>query len=278
MGTPNTTSSPASAGGVMRYDLQAGRTTDQSGPAPALANLSARQAKEAGRMMSGTYGPRSTTSSRSFGLQSFLASRLRAGMASIGSTLYRLTWKERITPSGRPICALRASVLRISGNGFTSWPTPTARDAVRGAKDARPWDTGKPLNQITALTGWVTASSRDWKDSPGMATERKGGRGRLDQLPRQAQLTRHVEPRTRGEIPNGSTAGTTNYGQLNPAHPRWLMGYPQGWDDCAVTAMPSSRKLLRPSSPPPATPCFLRLGDIQAKLCHEVPEQAELFA
>ncbi len=36
------------------------------------------------------------------------------------------------------------------------WPTPTVTDASRGVKEARPWDTGKPLGQIVALAGWPT--------------------------------------------------------------------------------------------------------------------------
>ncbi|WP_422613919.1 hypothetical protein [Burkholderia ambifaria] len=41
--------------------------------------------------------------------------------------MFTLTWKERVTPSGRLISALRASVRRTSGNGCGSWPTPLAQ-------------------------------------------------------------------------------------------------------------------------------------------------------
>lgn len=38
------------------------------------------------------------------------------------------------------------------------------------------------------------------------------------------------------------------YGPLNPDLPCWLMGFPPAWNDCAATAMPSSRKSPRRSS------------------------------
>ena len=83
--------------------------TARSGPAVARASLSARQAEQAGLLTSGTYGPTGSGSSSSVGLVTLLANKLQAKTASAGSILYRLTWKERVTPLGRPICALRAS-------------------------------------------------------------------------------------------------------------------------------------------------------------------------
>ena len=73
-------------------------------------------------MTSGTSGPLSTGSSNSADLTSFLESRLQAKTASLGSTLYRLTWKRRATPQGRQIPALRASARRTYGSGSTGAP------------------------------------------------------------------------------------------------------------------------------------------------------------
>lgn len=123
------TSSPASGRGRTHFVSPAGRTVVRSGPAVVRASHSARPDADSDSRTSGISGPCGFVSSRSAALASCLASRLQAATAFSGSTLFTLTWKERVTPSGRSISALRASVRRTSGNGCGSWPTPLAQHA-----------------------------------------------------------------------------------------------------------------------------------------------------
>lgn len=276
-GLPSAISLRASGHGHTPCAAQDGRMTAPSGQDPVPASLSARQAKEKGLLTSGTCGPPSSVSSASAALTSFLASRLQALTALHGSTLYRLTWKQRTTPAGRSIPALRASVPRTSDKGCTGWPTPRSVAAgpdfaiamrknsggmsLQTTAQLAGWPTprsvesghgtGNPtrafnrkarIEDTVFLAGWVTPSARDWKDTPGMATERPDGRNRTDQLPRQAITAYPCRLTVSGEMLTGSCAGMESGGQLNPALARWLMGLPPEWDDCAAMVTPSSRR------------------------------------
>ncbi len=210
-------------------------------------------------MTTGTFGRTFTGSSASADLQSFLENKLLARTRSLGSTLYKLTWKGWITPLGVCRFRLRASVPRTSATAFSGLPMDVA--------------------------GWVTATSRDWKDTPGMVAQRDG-KDRNDQLPRQAYLAgwptctatdaikegnvsyrpgaaglsetldllrNNPQPArltASGELLIGSFAGMESGGQLRPEHSRWLMGLPPEWDDCAPMEMPSTRKRRTSSSKP----------------------------
>jgi hypothetical protein len=148
-----------------------------------------------GLLTSGTYGPNSSISSSSAGLKSFLANRLRQRTDLLGSTLFNLTWKERDTPSGRSIPALRASVRRTSVNECTGWPTPRTitggpESAERKQELGRTASGGGDIQAVALLASWNTPSARDHKDTPGMATTGVNpdgtARERIDMLPRQA--------------------------------------------------------------------------------------------
>ena len=167
--TLNATSSQASEDGASHCASQDGQMTVLFGPAPALANLSARQAEEQGKLMSGTSGRTGTTSSASANLKQFLANKLQAKTASAGSTLYKLTWKQRDTPSQLKISALRASARRTSGSasGSSGWPTPRAQDSKHGEATEyemrERWHVHPQLHMAAAMTGWPTPQMRDFR-------------------------------------------------------------------------------------------------------------------
>ncbi len=129
------------------------------------------------------------------------------------------------------------------------------------------------LQDQVRLASWCSPASRDWKDTPGMATTATNPDGsvhnRVDQLPRQAQLAGWVSPTACspnslrgngqdpekrkagghavnlqdqvhltdfGTPPTGSPAATEKPGrslQLNPVFSLWLMGFGIEWLMCA---------------------------------------------
>ena len=225
----NVTSSRGLESGATLSGPQGGLTTDQSGRAHVPANLSARAAQERGCLTSGTSGLTGTTSSRSAALQRSLESRLRAKTASVGSTLYKLTWKERTTPSGLSICALRGGVRLTSGNVYGSWPTPATRDHKGGYQGGRIRN-GKistdTLDVTAQLTGWTTPSASDGTRGGSGITENMTG----SSLPQMSKMVARGWPTPNstnngsGEEPWAKIKRGMNAG-LNPADAAKLAGW-----------------------------------------------------
>lgn len=168
--TRKPTSLPASVGGRSHSGTRCGLTIDLFGQEAAPASRFPQPASSAAPKTNATSGLSSTASSKSAALQLSLENRLRRSLGATGSLEYALTWKHWAMQSGPPICALRASGRRTSGNDFGGWPTPTKgnADGSQMAKDAsatgrRP-DGSKAtvsLNQVATLAGWPTARQTD---------------------------------------------------------------------------------------------------------------------
>lgn len=283
----NVTSSQASPAGRLRSTWLASGLTNNYGRVRHRASPSALPVNNSDNLTSDTLPPPLCASLTSASLQSCLVSRLQQQLENTGSMIYSLTWKDKATPAGRLYCQRQASVPRTKEIDcslvLTDWPTPAVAAITNGVKIEHCKDGRTKPNKVgwaAALCGWPTPTTRDHKDgaeclnvpinsllgrqvwqaawptpcannATGAGTSgREGGHN----LQTAVSLTQPIRITAIGQVLTGSDAGMENSGQLNPAHSRWLMGFPPEWDDCAVMAMPSSRKSRRNLSEPLSEP------------------------
>lgn len=201
------TSSQELEDGAEPCSLQGGVQTDLFGQEALPASHSQQQENEKGKMTIDTSGLSSSISSASVNLQRSLVSRLQQLSDTGGSTIYKLTLKEKVTPAQRQYYHLAASAPRIKGTDCSSWPTPSTRDHKGGYKGGRI----------------------------------RNGKISTDTLDVAAQLSGEIPSASTAETK--STAPS----QLNPRFSLWLMGYPIEWAYSGERVMPLSRKRQRKS-------------------------------
>ena len=258
------TSLPALADGSRPLPLPNGLSTAPSGPPVAPVSPLAKQAALEAWATSGTYGLLFCGSSPSAVLQHSLANKLQALLDVNGSPEYALTWKHWDMRSGPPICALRASAHRTSGNDYTGWPTPDTQAMNVGANPQKHMErlarlkakhqngngAGLTLGMAASLAGWCSPMAQDGsrggkpprpQDTGIPLSQQVAGWGtpstrdwkdagpafeaNPDMVTAASRLPRQVH----GTITPSSNAETAKPGVLNPAFSLWLMGFPSDW-------------------------------------------------
>jgi len=204
-GTPSVISSPGLVDGQERLKLPSGTQIDLFGPEALHVKASQSQGKEREKTIADTSGQCSLISLESANLQLCLENKLQQLSDMGGSMIYKMTFKQKVTPAGRVYSHLAVSGHRTKGTDSSSqqsaWPTPILSDM----KDRGSWDDpvvqrririGKqvPLSSLVQTTSpWPTPSTRDHKGGY------KGGRIRngklsVDVLDVAAQLTAWPTP------------------------------------------------------------------------------------
>lgn len=174
-------------------------------------------------------GPLFSSLSLSARLQSSLESKLRAKVDVNGSPEYELIWSQWDMPAGPLISRLRASVRRTLDKDCSGWVTPTQRDYKDGACSLETNAVNGRLGvQVRTPAGWATPNAGPQNINDATWRERR-------EKMRAKYRNGNGFGLTLGQMVNSFFAAMIKHGALNPAFSRWLLGFPETWDEYAPT-------------------------------------------
>jgi hypothetical protein len=229
------TSSLESVVGAMHSNLQDGNQLDLFGQEAHPVSPSPLPETRKDKMTNDISGGHSSSSSASVNLQQFLASKLPQQLGQDGSTIYKLTWKKKVTPQQWSYCQLAASAPRTKENDCSSYPTPTASTggASKNPDNPRGVNGGNPLATAASLVPYPTPSTQD--------NPQVRGEGAAANHP-----SRGTTLGGAARLLNAEMENKDQY-RLNPRFSLWLMGFPIEWAYCGERVTLSSRKSQRKS-------------------------------
>ena len=203
-----------------------------------LANLSLSQVIKKVSKIRDTSGQKCLDLSKSSDRLGLLEKTLVDTLNSV-STPYSRTWRVKVTPQGRLVFQLRASVRTTKENESGLWRTPdnmAGGSNLPGIKKAldeghlkRP--SGQQIqirleDQVREERLWPTPAAHEGR--LGYQRRDTGKKGTQKSL-----TTKVIDKEGGREKPTG---------QLNPTWVEWLMGYPIGWTDLNVSETALSHK------------------------------------
>lgn len=221
---------------------------------------------EEARMMTVTSGRRCLELCRSSN-QLGLLEKMLVGSSIWNSTIRLLTWRVKVTKSGRSLFQLAVSEPSTNGNGALLWHTPdtmcglTFKSQETMDKQATTTRKGRKeasnlRDQVAVLAGmwmWPTPRSRDGKgmsqrgiNAPGDALPNMIGA--LIPTPNSVSGNQDGRLGEWGGRGNKFRKSSLSKGLLNPAFVEELMLFPIGWTDLKPSEMPLSRRKSTRSS------------------------------